>query len=69
MKERVLGRQGRGLSLIVAVIGAAFFNLIDGVFGLVQAAVALAAFFVTALLTRSGWPCFWPMVNRSSENP
>jgi hypothetical protein len=29
MKERVLGRRGWVPSLIVAVIGAAFFNLIE----------------------------------------
>jgi hypothetical protein len=40
----------RVLGLIVAVIGAAFFNLIDGVFGVVPAAAALAAFFVITLL-------------------
>ena len=50
MRERTLARRGRLLSLIGTVIGVAFFNLIDGVFGLVQAAIALAAFFVMALL-------------------
>ena len=50
MRERTLARHGRVLSLIGAVIGIAFFNLIDGVFGLVQAVIALAAFFLIALL-------------------